>query len=122
MAVVITGATGVIGGAIADGVTHDAKVTHMVLIGRDARRTEETAARLRSMRAGLTVEVELADLSDPGSVVAAAQNICSRIGVVDVLINAAANVPPERQDRRRRVVPSSCLDIYPVLRSKHHAV
>jgi len=94
--VVLTGATGAIGGAIASGVANHAQVSTLALVVRDAKKGEAIAATLRSDR--LRVEVALADLSRPASVAACAADLCSRLGKIDVLINNAATVPATRQE------------------------
>jgi NAD(P)-dependent dehydrogenase (short-subunit alcohol dehydrogenase family) len=93
---VLTGATGAIGGAIARGLAASGEVGTLALVVRDAARGEALAAQLRS--GSLAVRVAVADLVRPASVAACADELRASLGVIDVLINNAAAVPPAREE------------------------
>lgn len=95
--VVLTGATGAIGAAIAAGLCKSGQVARLVLIVRNKARGEALATKLRSS----TCAVETAlvdDLARPELVAACAAALCERLQLIDVLINNAAVVPPARQE------------------------
>ena len=94
--VVLSGATGAIGGAIATGLAVSGAVSTLALVVRDQARGEALASKLRSP--SLRVEVALADLARPASVAACAVDLCQRLGKVDALINNAATVPETREE------------------------
>jgi NAD(P)-dependent dehydrogenase (short-subunit alcohol dehydrogenase family) len=87
LTVVLSGATGQIGGAIAAGLANDRRVSRLVVLARDVQRAERTLAQLPNL------SFEAVDLSMPGDVAACAERLVSRLGVVDVLVNNAAVVP-----------------------------
>ena len=98
--VVLTGATGAIGAAIARGVMEanfiTPTVSHLVLVVKEEHGGEELARPLRG--AALQVDVVVADLSRMASVAAAAARIRDAHRRVDVLINCAAVAPPRREE------------------------
>ena len=96
MIVALTGATGEIGGAIATGISQHKHVSTLVLLVRDATRGEQIASKLRSST--LSVEVALADLAKPASIVACAKVLREKFGRIDVLVNNAATVPTTRHE------------------------
>ncbi len=87
---VVTGGTGVLGGAMARGLA--AAGARVGILGRRAQRAEEVAAAIRDQ--GGQAWALPADVLDPASLHQAAQAIQDRAGGVDILINAAGgNVP-----------------------------
>jgi NAD(P)-dependent dehydrogenase (short-subunit alcohol dehydrogenase family) len=87
---VVTGAGSGIGSAIAEGFARaGAKVA---LLDRDRAANERAAAVLHA-KAGHVLPLEC-DVSDPGSVVAAAAEILRSIGPCDVLVNNAGFLKP----------------------------
>ena len=106
--VVMTGATGVIGEAIAEGFKTAnlmaPTVSRLILICRSAARGEKVAAKLRGSL--MKVDVVVADLSSPSSVSACAAELAAKHPKIDVLVNNAAVVPT--RDARRRPMASKC--------------
>jgi len=94
--VVLTGATGAIGGAIAAGLARSKQVGTIALVVRDEQRGEAIASKLRSST--VKVDVALADLARPASVASCAASLCAKYGKIDVLINNAAVVPEARAE------------------------
>ncbi len=88
LTVVLSGATGQIGGAIAAFLANDRRVSRLVVLARDVQRAERALAQ-----AGPNLSFEAVDLSIPDDVTACAERLASRLGVVDVLVNNAAIVP-----------------------------
>ncbi|WP_052385272.1 SDR family NAD(P)-dependent oxidoreductase [Streptomyces sp. NRRL F-2890] len=82
---VISGATGGIGGAIAERLVRDGAT--VILLGRDAARLEATRKRLE---AGVPVVL---DINDPDSVTEGIRTVLERFGRIDVLVNAAGDGP-----------------------------
>jgi NAD(P)-dependent dehydrogenase (short-subunit alcohol dehydrogenase family) len=90
---VVTGATGAIGGAIARQLAASLDSV-VVLVGRDERKTARLADEIRHQTGNENVRYELADLSRLQSVRA----LCARLdGPVRVLVNNAAIAPRTRQ-------------------------
>lgn len=82
---VVTGATGVLGGAIAEGLARaGAKVG---VLGRREGRAEEVAGEIR--KSGGEAMALPADVLDPGKLEAARDAVLGRWGRVDILVNAA---------------------------------
>ena len=98
--VVMTGATGVIGEAIAEGFKTAnlmaPTVSRLILICRSAARGEKVAAKLRGSL--MKVDVIVADLSSPSSVSACATELAAKHPKIDVLVNNAAVVPTRREE------------------------
>jgi NAD(P)-dependent dehydrogenase (short-subunit alcohol dehydrogenase family) len=94
---VVVGGTGVLGGAIAEGLAMaGAKVA---ILGRNQRRGE---TRVRSIKeSGGTAEFVITDALDRQSLTSARENVTQRFGIPTILINAAGgndprvNVTPE---------------------------
>jgi NAD(P)-dependent dehydrogenase (short-subunit alcohol dehydrogenase family) len=87
---VVTGATGVLGGAMAAGLARAGAA--VALIGRRAEVAEARAEELR--RSGATAVAAPADVTDRASVEAAREQIEERLGGVDILVNAAGGNHP----------------------------
>ncbi|MDE0236801.1 MAG: SDR family NAD(P)-dependent oxidoreductase [bacterium] len=85
MGAVVTGATGDIGGAIAQVLVDQG--ARVGLIARRAERLEELAGELGDD--GAQVSVAPCDVTDPEAVTAAAEAINEAIGPIDILINNA---------------------------------
>jgi retinol dehydrogenase 14 len=93
--IVITGATGAVGGAAAGALS---KVGHkLVLLGRDPRRLSELSRELSNARAGSTVDTVPCDLSSLGSVRSAALELNTRFPRIDALVHSAAVFVPDRR-------------------------
>src|ERR1700756_5151943 len=87
---VVLGATGVLGGAIAQGLAGAG--AEVAVLGRNAERGE---ARVRSIRKqGGTAEFFPADALDQTSLKAACENLSSHLGVPSILVNAAGGNDP----------------------------
>lgn len=88
---IITGGGGVLGGALAAALAgcH----AHTVILDRDEAAANRTAEGLRHMGRG-EVWALGADVLQPESLQAAAQQIASRLGPADILINAAGGNHP----------------------------
>jgi NAD(P)-dependent dehydrogenase (short-subunit alcohol dehydrogenase family) len=96
---VVTGATGVLGGAIARGL-HDAGAS-LALVARRRERLEAMAAELDALALP-------ADVLDEGALEAAREALLARHGRVDVLVNAAGgNVPAATADSFFDVPPEA---------------
>ena len=101
----VTGASSGIGRAIAVQLAADG--SDLIVVARRRDRLEELAAELRDAH-GVSVEVLVADMSDPGQLVAVEDRL--RAGV-DLLVNNAgvggqgafAEIPLDRQDRQIRL-------------------
>ena len=98
--VVLTGATGVIGREIAEGLFRAnfaaATVSRLVLIVHNEGEGEAVAAPLRSD--ALRVDVLVADLASMAQVAQCAARIRDMCGTVDVAILNAAAAPKERPE------------------------
>lgn len=88
---VVTGATGVLGGAIARGLA--AAGAHVAVLGRRAERAEEVAESIRS--AGGEAEATPADVLDPAALERVRDGLVARRGRIDVLVNAAGGNRPD---------------------------
>jgi NAD(P)-dependent dehydrogenase (short-subunit alcohol dehydrogenase family) len=89
--IVITGGTGVLGGAIACGCA--AAGANVAVVGRNADAGEKVRNRMGAT--AKNSEVFCCDVVDPDAVRAAASAIKGRFGGVDVLINAAGGNNPK---------------------------
>lgn len=99
--ILITGATGAVGGAAANAL---AKGGHrLVLLGRDSDRLTIAARALVEARPGLVVETSVCDLSSLGSVRGAASDLISRFPRIDALVNSAAVFVPDRKLTRENL-------------------
>jgi NAD(P)-dependent dehydrogenase (short-subunit alcohol dehydrogenase family) len=87
---VVLGATGVLGGAIAEGLA--AAGAKVAVLGRNPERGE---ARVRSIRKQEgTAEFFPADALDQSSLIAASESLSSRLGTPTILVNAAGGNDP----------------------------
>ena len=87
---VVTGATGVLGGAMAEGLA--AAGARVAILGRNAERGE---ARVRSIQTkGGTARFFPADALDQSSLKAASEALLSRLGAPTILVNAAGGNDP----------------------------
>jgi NAD(P)-dependent dehydrogenase (short-subunit alcohol dehydrogenase family) len=84
--VVVTGGTGGIGRATAHGLAMMG--AHVIVIGRDPKRTNETANEIRAA-AGGNVDTFVADLSSQTQIRSLAEGLLSTFQRIDVLINNA---------------------------------
>lgn len=91
--VVITGATGAIGGATAELLAR--RGARLLLLGRPSERLDAMVERLDRDKRVSSVEIDLASLS---SVRGAARQISREVAHVDVLVNAAAVYTSEYQE------------------------
>jgi NAD(P)-dependent dehydrogenase (short-subunit alcohol dehydrogenase family) len=103
---VVIGATGVLGGALADGLGGaGAKVA---VLGRNA---ERGAARVKAIRdAGGTAEYFSADAMDRASVRAAHEAVTNKVGAPTILVNAAGGNDPKVTVTPERAFESITLD------------
>jgi NAD(P)-dependent dehydrogenase (short-subunit alcohol dehydrogenase family) len=103
---VVIGATGVLGGALADGLAQaGAKVA---VLGRSAERGE---ARVQAIRdAGGTAAFFSADAMDRASVKAAHEAITTQLGAPTILVNAAGGNDPKVTVTAERAVETIGLD------------
>lgn len=92
---VVTGASAGIGKETARGMA--ARGFSIVLIGRDAARTEEAAAYVRSHSRGASVSFELCDFSSLSAVRALSESLLRSQPRLDVLINNAGLWHSQRQ-------------------------
>jgi len=88
---VVTGATGVLGGAIAGGLA--AAGARVAILGRRAERAEAVAERIRA--AGGAAEATPADVLDPAELERVRDNLLAHHGRIDVLVNAAGGNRPD---------------------------
>jgi NAD(P)-dependent dehydrogenase (short-subunit alcohol dehydrogenase family) len=88
---VVIGATGVLGGAIAEGLAQAG--ARMAILGRSAERGEARAEQIR--QAGGKAEFVPVDVSKRDSLRAAHETIRQRIGAPTILINAAGGNDPK---------------------------
>jgi NAD(P)-dependent dehydrogenase (short-subunit alcohol dehydrogenase family) len=87
---VVLGATGVLGGAIAEGLA--AAGAKVAVLGRNAERGE---VRVRSiLKQGGTAEFFRADALDQNSLTAARETLLTRLGTPSILVNAAGGNDP----------------------------
>jgi NAD(P)-dependent dehydrogenase (short-subunit alcohol dehydrogenase family) len=94
---VVTGATGVLGGAIARGMA--AAGARVAVLGRRAERAEEVAAAIRE--GGGEAVATPADVLDPAALERVREDLLARYDRIDVLVNAAGGNRPDA------VVPES---------------
>ncbi|MFM2090176.1 MAG: hypothetical protein RLZZ127_665, partial [Planctomycetota bacterium] len=88
---VVIGATGVLGGALAQGLAeHGAKVA---VLGRNRERGEARVAQIAA--AGGTAAFIPCDVSDRASLKAAHEAVTARLGAPTVLVNAAGGNDPK---------------------------
>ncbi|MCE9610484.1 MAG: SDR family oxidoreductase [Chthoniobacter sp.] len=103
---VVIGATGVLGGALADGLA--AAGAHVAVVGRNAERGE---ARVQAiLAAGGTAQFFPADAMDKGSIAAAHTAIRNICGDPTVLVNAAGGNDPRVTVTAERAFESIELD------------
>jgi NAD(P)-dependent dehydrogenase (short-subunit alcohol dehydrogenase family) len=88
---VVTGATGVLGGAMARGLA--AAGARVAVLGRRAERAEEVAAGIRA--GGGEAEATPADVLDTASLERVREGLLARHGRIDVLVNAAGGNRPD---------------------------
>jgi NAD(P)-dependent dehydrogenase (short-subunit alcohol dehydrogenase family) len=105
---VVIGGTGVLGGALCDGFGHAG--AHVVVAGRSQERGGERAEAIR--QAGGSAEFQQVDVTSRDSIGALRDNVVSRHGKVDVLVNCAgvnSAVPYEEisDDDWRRVLETN---------------
>ena len=87
---VVIGATGVLGGAIAEGLA--AAGARVAILGRSAERGEVRAAAIR--KTGGTAQFFSADVSKPGSLRTAHEQIRAAFSIPTILVNAAGGNDP----------------------------
>mmetsp|Transcript_19125 Transcript_19125/g.36848 ORF Transcript_19125/g.36848 Transcript_19125/m.36848 type:complete len:330 (-) Transcript_19125:216-1205(-) len=92
--VVVTGATGAIGKEIALGLA--AKGAELVLAARNVPKAQAVAKEITAKTKNSHIRVEQVDLCSPTSISGFAARLSSQPGGVDVLINNAAVVPPNK--------------------------
>lgn len=103
---VVIGATGVLGGALADGLA--AAGAKVAVLGRSAERGE---ARVQAIRAaGGIAQFFSADAMDRASVKAAHEAITAQLGAPTILVNAAGGNDPKVTVTAERAVESIELD------------
>jgi NAD(P)-dependent dehydrogenase (short-subunit alcohol dehydrogenase family) len=88
---VVTGGTGVLGGAMARGLA--AAGARVVILGRRADRAAEVAAEIQA--AGGEAMAAPADVMDVGSLERARDQIVGTWGGIDILVNAAGGTTPQ---------------------------
>jgi NAD(P)-dependent dehydrogenase (short-subunit alcohol dehydrogenase family) len=103
---VVIGATGVLGGALADGLA--AAGAKVAVLGRNAERGEARAKAIRD--AGGTASFFSADAMDRASVHAAHEAIAAQLGAPSILVNAAGGNDPKVTVTPERPVESIALD------------
>jgi NAD(P)-dependent dehydrogenase (short-subunit alcohol dehydrogenase family) len=103
---VVIGATGVLGGALAEGLA--AAGAKVAVLGRNAERGEARAEAIR--KAGGTAQFFSADAIDRSSLTAAHQNITRALGAPTVLVNAAGGNDPKVTVTPERTFESIALD------------
>jgi NAD(P)-dependent dehydrogenase (short-subunit alcohol dehydrogenase family) len=87
---VVTGATGVLGGAIARGLASAG--ARVAVLGRRAERAEEVAESIRA--GGGEAVATPADVLDAGALERVREALLARFGRIDVLVNAAGGQVP----------------------------
>lgn len=103
---VVIGATGVLGGALADGLA--AAGAKIAVLGRSAERGE---ARVKAIRdAGGTAHFFSADAMDRASVRAAHEAITGSLGAPTILVNAAGGNDPKVTVTAERAIETIALD------------
>jgi NAD(P)-dependent dehydrogenase (short-subunit alcohol dehydrogenase family) len=97
--VLVTGATGAIGRAIAAGFAVRPN-TELIVVARDPDRLRRLVADLRQQAGHDRIRGELVDLSSHQSIAALAGRLD---GPLDILVNDAAVAPPRRQETDRGI-------------------
>ena len=87
---VVTGATGVLGGAIAHGLAGAG--ARVAVLGRRAQRAEDVAGHIRA--AGGEAVATPADVLDAATLERVREDLLTRYGRIDVLVNAAGGNSP----------------------------
>jgi NAD(P)-dependent dehydrogenase (short-subunit alcohol dehydrogenase family) len=87
---VVLGATGVLGGAIAEGLA--AAGAKVAVLGRNPERGETRVHSIRKQEG--TAEFFPADALDQSSLIAASESLSSRLGAPTILVNAAGGNDP----------------------------
>ena len=87
---VVLGATGVLGGAIAEGLA--AAGAKVAVLGRNPERGEARVHSIRKQEG--TAEFFPADALDESSLIAASESLSSRLGTPTILVNAAGGNDP----------------------------
>jgi NAD(P)-dependent dehydrogenase (short-subunit alcohol dehydrogenase family) len=87
---VVLGATGVLGGAIAEGLA--AAGAKIAVLGRNAERGETRVRSIRKQQG--SAEFFSADALDQKSLIAAGETVLSRLGAPTILVNAAGGNDP----------------------------
>ncbi|HEY3897676.1 MAG TPA: SDR family NAD(P)-dependent oxidoreductase [Chthoniobacter sp.] len=103
---VVIGATGVLGGALAEGLA--AAGAKVAVLGRNAERGEARAEAIR--KAGGTAQYFSADAIDRASLAAAHQSVASALGAPTVLVNAAGGNDPKVTVTAERTFQSISLE------------
>ncbi len=88
--ILITGATSGIGRVAAESLAQQG--AHVVLVGRNAAKTEAAVAEIKRATGNASVDYLLADLSEQSQVRALAEQFLSRYPRLDVLINNAGGI------------------------------
>lgn len=83
----VTGASSGIGREMARSLAREG--THVVVVARDRARLEALASELHSAHPGVTVEVQVADLSDPAQLAAVEGRVGDPERPVDLVVNNA---------------------------------
>ncbi len=91
----VTGATGGIGAAVAQGLAHAGAT--VLMVGRDETKLERAVAAIRAVSGNPHVEGLLADLASLADVARLAAEVRVRFGHLSVLVNNAAVVTRERR-------------------------
>jgi NAD(P)-dependent dehydrogenase (short-subunit alcohol dehydrogenase family) len=92
--VVVTGATSGIGLEAAAALAHAG--AHVVIVGRDAARTDAALAKIRQQSGSTDVEARLCDFSSQAAVRRLAAELRDNHARIDVLVNNAGSVYPQR--------------------------
>jgi NAD(P)-dependent dehydrogenase (short-subunit alcohol dehydrogenase family) len=103
---VVIGATGVLGGALADGLA--AAGAQVAVLGRNTERGEARAQAIR--KAGGKAQYFSADALDRASLGQAHENVASALGAPTVLVNAAGGNDPKVTVTPERTFESITLD------------
>ncbi len=92
--IILSGATGSIGGEIAAQIAATASVSRLVLLVRDLERGAALASKIQ--RGPGQIELEKVDLADAADVAACGARLARKYPQVDALVNNAAVVPDKR--------------------------
>jgi NAD(P)-dependent dehydrogenase (short-subunit alcohol dehydrogenase family) len=103
---VVTGANRGLGLAAVEGLAR--RGYQVVLVARDAQKANDASARLVSD--GLDVRAQVADVSDPESIVAVADTIARQYGRLDSLVNNAGILPEDDQTASVFVTPFDVIE------------